>query len=133
VEVVVDASSIDTGVAGRDAHLRAPDFLDVKRYPDITFRTLRVTAPRAGQLRIAGELTIKGRVGTVTLDVENGGVARDPWGNERAGFSARTTIDRRDFGITGNLALDSGGGVIGERLDVEIDVEAVRQPDAVVV
>jgi polyisoprenoid-binding protein YceI len=131
VDVVIDASSIDTGVAARDTHLRAADFLDVKRYPDITFRPLHVTAPQAGQLRIVGELTIKGRVGEVTLEVDESGVTRDPWGNERAGFSARTGIDRRDFGITGNLALDTGGAVIGERIDIEIDVEAVRQDAAV--
>jgi polyisoprenoid-binding protein YceI len=130
VDVVIDASSIDTGVAGRDTHLRAGDFLDVRRYPDIAFRTLHVAAPRAGRLRIVGELTLKGRVGEVTLAVEDGGVTRDPWGNERAGFSARTAIDRRDFGISGNLALDSRGVVIGERIDIEIDVEAVRQAAA---
>jgi polyisoprenoid-binding protein YceI len=132
VDVVIDASSIDTGVAGRDTHLRAADFLDVKRYPDITFRPLHITAPQAGQLRIVGELTMKGRVGEVTLEVEDCGVTRDPCGNERAGFSARAAIDRRDFGVTGNLALDSGGLVIGERIEIQIDVEAVRQPAAVV-
>ncbi len=130
VDVVIDASSVDTGVAGRDAHLRAADFLDVKRHPDITFRTLRVTAPRSGRLRIVGELLIKGRVGEVTLEVKDNGLTRDTWGNERAGFSARTAIDRRDFGVSGNLALDSGGVVIGERIDIEIDVEAVRQAPA---
>jgi polyisoprenoid-binding protein YceI len=130
VNVVIDASSIDTGVAARDTHLRAADFLDVKRYPDMTFRTLHVTAPGAGRLRIVGELTIKGRAGEVTLEVEDGGITRDPWGNERAGFSARATIDRRDFGVAGNLALHRSGIVIGERIDIEIDVEAVRQAAA---
>jgi polyisoprenoid-binding protein YceI len=118
-------------IAGRDTHLRAADFLDVTRYPDITFRTLGVTAAQAGRLRIVGELTLKGRVGEATLEVEDNGITCDPWGNERAGFSAKTAIDRRDFGVTGNLALDSGGVVIGERVDIEIDVEAVRQPAAV--
>jgi polyisoprenoid-binding protein YceI len=128
VDVVIDASSIETGVAGRDAHVRAADFLDVRRYPEITFRALRVTRPEAGRLRLTGELTMKGRAGEVTLEVEDNGMTGDPWGNERAGFSARTSIDRREFGVTGNLALDSGGLVIGERIDIEIDVEAVRQP-----
>ena len=128
VDVVIDASSIETGVAARDRHLRTEDFLDVRRHPEITFRTLQVTAPRAGWLRIVGELTIKGRAGEATLHVEDNGIAHDPWGNERAGFSAKATIDRRDFGVTGNFALDSGGLVIGERIDIEIDVEAVRQP-----
>jgi polyisoprenoid-binding protein YceI len=132
VDAVLDASSIDTGVAGRDNHLRAPDFLDVKQYPDITFRTLHVTGPQPGLLQVLGELSIKGRVGEVTLEVEESGVTFDPWGNERIGFSARTSLDRRDFGITGNLALDTAGVVIGERIDVEIDVEAVRQPVEIV-
>jgi len=133
VDVVIDASSIETGVSGRDAHLRAADFLDVERFPDITFRTRQVSAPQAGRLRIMGELTIKGWAGEVTLEVEDNGITRDPWGNERAGFSATAAIDRRKFGIMGNLALDSGGAVIGERVDIEIDVEAVRQPAAVAV
>jgi polyisoprenoid-binding protein YceI len=81
---------------------------------------------------VLGELSIKGRVGEVTLEVEESGVTFDPWGNERIGFSARTSLDRRDFGITGNLALDTAGVVIGERIDVEIDVEAVRQPVEIV-
>jgi polyisoprenoid-binding protein YceI len=133
VDVVIDASSIETGVAARDTQLRAADFLDVERYPDITFRTRQVTAPQAGRLRIMGELTIKGRAGKVTLKVEDNGITRDPWGNERAGFSATAVIDRRKFGIMGNLALDSGGGVIGERVHIEIDVQAVRQPAAAAV
>jgi polyisoprenoid-binding protein YceI len=130
VDVFIDASSIDTGVARRDAHLRAADFLDVRRYPDITFRARRVTAPRAGRFRVVGELTIKDRVSDVTLEVVEHGVTPDEWGNSRARFSARTAIDRRDFGITGTLALDSRGVVIGERIDVEIDVEAVGQVPA---
>jgi polyisoprenoid-binding protein YceI len=127
VDVVIDAASIDTGLATRDTQLRAADFLDVERYPYITFQTLHVFAPQAGQLRIAGGLTIKGRVGQVMLEVEDSGFTRDPWGNERAGFSARTAIDRRDFDVTGTPALDSRGVVIGERIDIEIDVQAVRQ------
>jgi polyisoprenoid-binding protein YceI len=133
VDVVIDASSIETGVVARDTHLRAADFLDVERYPDITFRTRQLTAPQAGRLRIVGELTIKGKAAEVTLEVEDNGITHDPWGNERAGFSAAAAIDRRTFGIIGNLALDSGGVVIGERVDIEIDVEAVRQPAAVAV
>jgi polyisoprenoid-binding protein YceI len=77
-----------------------------------------------------GDLTLKGRTGEVTLEVKNNGITRDPWGNERAGFLATAAIDRRNFGVIGNLALDSGGVVIGERIDIEIDIEAVRQPAA---
>jgi len=127
VEVVIDASSIETGIADRDTHLRAADYLDVKRYPDITFRARYVTSAVDGRRTVRGMLAIKGRSREVTLEVEDAGVRQDAWGNERAGFSAKVSFDRRHFGVTGNLALKSGV-VIGERIDVEIQVEAVRQP-----
>jgi polyisoprenoid-binding protein YceI len=132
VDVVIDASSIETGLDARDNHLRAADFLDVKRYPDITFRTLRVTPPRDDIRQIIGELTIKGRAGEVTLFLEENGVTRDPWGNERAGYTATAAINRREFGIIGNPALDKLGVGIGERVEIECDVEAVRQATATV-
>ena len=128
VDVVIDPSSIDTGVARRDEHLRSADYLDVKRYPHIAFTARRVVAEPDGRLRVGGALTIRSVTRDVTLAVEPGGSTRDSWGLERARFSAVTAIDRRDFGFTGNLALDSGGVVIGARIDVEIEVEAVRQP-----
>lgn len=130
VNVVIDASSIDTGTAERDAHLRTAAFLDVDRYPDITFQTLLVTARQAGQFRLVGELTMKGRVGVVPLEVESSGVTLDSSGQERARFSANAAIRRRAFGTSGNLAWDNYGVMIGERIDIEIDVEAVREPAA---
>ena len=132
VEVVIDASSIDTGIAKRDTDLRSANFLDVEHYPDITFRSLGVTAEQVGRLRVAGELTMRGRVGEVRLEVESSGVTLDPSGFERARFSARAAIRRRDFGTSGNLAWDNYGVMIGEHLDIEIDVEAVRQPAAAI-
>jgi polyisoprenoid-binding protein YceI len=132
VEVVIDASSIDTGIAKRDADLRTANFLDVERYPDITFRSLGVTAEQVGRLRVAGELTMRGRVGEVSLEVESRGVTLDRSGSERAEFSARAAIRRRDFGASGNVAWDSYGVMIGERIDIEIDVDAVRQTTAAV-
>lgn len=132
VEVVIDASSIDTGIAKRDTDLRSANFLDVEGYPDITFRSLGVTAEQAGRLRVAGELTMKGRVGEVSLEVESRGVTLDRSGSERAEFSAKAAIRRRDFGASGNLAWDGYGVMIGERIDIEIDVEAVRQSTAAV-
>jgi len=128
VDVVIDASSIDTGIPKRDTDLRSANFLDVERYPDITFRTLYVTAWQANALQIAGELIMKGRVGEVILDTQSRGVTLDPAGYERARFSAKSAISRRDFGASGNVAWDKYGIMIGERIDVEIDVEAVRQP-----
>src|SRR6185295_12579766 len=110
----------------RDTDLRTANFLDVERYPEITFRTLHVAAGQAGQLRVLGELTMKGRVGEVILEAESGGVALDESGYERAGFSAKAAIKRRDFGASGSLAWDNYGVMIGERIDIEIEVEAVR-------
>jgi polyisoprenoid-binding protein YceI len=129
VDVVIDASSIDTGVANRDRDLRSANFLDVERYPDITFRTLHLTPRQADQFGIVGELTMKGRVGEVTLEVESSLVqSRDGHGR----FFARAALRRRDFGASGNLAWDKYGITIGERIDIEIDVEAVRQPAAAI-
>jgi polyisoprenoid-binding protein YceI len=127
VDVVIDASSIETGIDARDAHLRAGDYLDVKHYPDITFQAQPVGPAADGRRRLVGQLTLKGRTREVALDIEDNGIRRDGWGNDRAGFLARTVLNRRHLGLTGNLALDSGGVVIGKRVEVDIDVEAVRQ------
>ena len=128
VDVVIDASSIDTGVVRRDQHLRSSDYFDVTRYPQITFTGRHVSAEPEGRLRVVGTLTIKGLTREVTLAVVPNGRTLEPWGKQRVGFSATTSIDRREFGFTGNPALDTGGVVIGERIDVEIEVDAVRQP-----
>ena len=128
VDVVIDASSIDTGVARRDEHLRSTDYFDVSRYPQITFTSRRVSAERDGRLRVVGALTLRGVTREVALAVVPNGRTLEPWGKQRVGFSATASIDRRDFGFIGNPALDTGGVVIGERIDVEIEVDAVRQP-----
>lgn len=127
LDVVIDASSIDTGVADRDAHLRSADFFDVERYPEITFKSTAVTKAAADRLRVTGALTVKGVTRDVVLDVEVLGQAKDPWGNERAAFSATTAIDRRGFGLTWNQVLETGGVMVGERIDIAIEIEAVRQ------
>jgi polyisoprenoid-binding protein YceI len=127
LDVVIDAASIDTGVADRDAHLRSADFFDVERYPEITFKSSEVSRAASDRLRVAGALTIKGVARDVVLDVEVLGLAKDPWGNERAAFSATTSIDRRDFGLTWNQVLETGGVMVGDRIDIAIEIEAVRQ------
>lgn len=127
LDVVIDAGSIDTGVADRDAHLRSADFLDAAQFPEITFKSSTVERAGDDRLRLLGQLTIKGVTRDVALDVEDLGRAKDPWGNERAAFSARTSIDRRDFGLTWNQVLETGGVMVGERIDIEIEIEAVRQ------
>jgi polyisoprenoid-binding protein YceI len=127
LDVVIDAASIDTGVADRDAHLRSADFFDVERYPEITFKSSEVSRAASDRLRVAGALTIKGVARDVVLDVEVLGLAKDPWGNERAAFSATTSIDRKDFGLTWNQVLETGGVMVGDRIDIAIEIEAVRQ------
>jgi polyisoprenoid-binding protein YceI len=126
VDVTIDASSIDTNDAQRDAHLRSPDFLDVERFPSLTFRSTSVEDVGEGKLRIHGELTIRGVTRHVVLDTEYGGRVKDPWGNDRAGFSARASVDRTDFGLKWNLPLETGGIVVGTKVDIEIEVEAVQ-------
>jgi polyisoprenoid-binding protein YceI len=130
VEVVIDASSIQTGVSDRDAHLRSADFFDVEQHPEIRFRSTRVEPASRGALRLWGELTIRGVTREVALEVEYAGRAQDPWGNERAGYSARTSIDRSDYGLTWNQVLETGGVMVGDRIEIEIEVEAVKQAGA---
>ena len=127
LDVVVDTASIDTGVADRDTHLRSADFLDVEQFPEITFRSTGVTRTASDRLRLDGDLTIKGVTRTVVLDVEQLGTAKDPWGNERAAFSATTAVDRKEFGLTWNQVLETGGVMVGDRIEIAIDIEAVRQ------
>jgi polyisoprenoid-binding protein YceI len=128
VEVTIDAASIDTGDATRDGHLRSADFLDVEGHPSLTFTSTGVRAAGSGRWAVDGDLTVRGVTRTVVLDVELEGVAADPWGGERAVFSASTEIDREDFGLVWNQALEGGGVLVGRKVKIEIEAEAVRQP-----
>lgn len=127
VSAVIDASSIETGVEDRDTHLKSADFFDSASHPEITFKSTRVEMVGEERLRLLGDLTIRGATREVALDVEYAGQTKDPWGNVRAGFTAKTSIDRKDFGLTWNQLLEAGGLVVGDRVDVEIEVEAVKQ------
>lgn len=128
VEVSIKAASIDTRVADRDAHLKSPDFLDVEKYPEITFRSSHIERLGGDRLRIDGDLTIHGVTRPVTLDTTSEGQGKDPWGGERAGYSATTTIDRRDYGLLWNQALEQGGGwLVGHDVKITMDVELIRQ------
>ena len=127
VEATIDAASIDTGTAQRDTHLRSPDFLDVERYPEITFRSTRVEGDSPGGFRLEGDLTVHGVTRPVVLDVEYHGWTTDPWGGRRAGFSASTEVDREDFGLTWNVAIESGGVLVGKKAHLELEIEAVKQ------
>jgi len=126
VEVKIDAASVDTQVADRDNHLRSADFFDVARFPELTFRSRRVEKAGEG-LKVTGDLTMHGVTREVVLDAEFSGTGKDPWGNERAGFSARTSLDRRDYGLVWNAALETGGVLVGEKVEIAIELEAVKK------
>jgi polyisoprenoid-binding protein YceI len=127
VEVVIQAASIDTGVAQRDDHLRSPDFMDVEEFPQITFRSTSVDLTGGPEFRVTGDFTIRGTTRPVVLDAEYLGVVRDHTGGVRAGFSAKAELDREDFGMTWNMALEAGGVLVGKKLQIEIEVEAILQ------
>jgi len=126
VEATIDARSIETGVEQRDAHLRSADFFDVEKYPELRFRSTRIEKLDDNRFRVVGQLTIRDVTREVALDVEGGGRAKDPWGNERTGFVAKTTLDRKDFGLKWNQALEAGGVLVGDRVDIELDVQGVK-------
>ncbi len=127
VEVTIDAASIDTQVADRDAHLRSADFLDAATYPELTYASRKVESLGGGALRITGDLTLHGVTREVVLDAEFAGTGKDPWGNERAGFAAQAALDRREFGLVWNAAVETGGVLVGEKVEITIELEAVKK------
>lgn len=130
VEAVIDAASLDTRTQQRDDHLRSADFLDVVNYPKITFRSTRIEGAahaEGDRFKVVGDLTIRGTTCEVTLDATFDGTAKDPWGGERAGFTATTKIDRRDFGLTWNQALEAGGVLVSNEIRISIEAQAVKQ------
>ena len=129
VEVEIDASTIDTGVPDRDTHLRSADFLDVENHPQITFRSSKVAGAHkkeGDRFKVQGDLSIRGKSIPVTLDAAFEGAGKDPWGNEKAGFSAKTEIDRREWGLTWNQALEAGGILVANSVKIEIEAQAVQ-------
>jgi polyisoprenoid-binding protein YceI len=127
-EVTIDAGSITTGTDDRDTHLRSADFLDVERYPTLSFRSTAVRAgDEPGRYLVDGDLTIRDVTRPVTLDVEYLGWSDDPWGGKRAGFSATTEITRDDFGASWNVVVESGGLLVGKKVRIELEVEAILQ------
>ena len=129
VEVEFDTASLDTRSAQRDDHLRSADFLDVARFPVMTFRSTRVEGARmqpGTSFRVVGDLTIRDVTREVTLDAVFEGSGRDPWGGDRVSFAAETKIDRRDFGLTWNTALEAGGVLVSNDIKIQLEVQAVR-------
>lgn len=132
VNVEIDVSSIDTGVDDRDAHLRSADFFDVENHPTATFTSTSVSPKSDSDYVVTGDLTIAGVTRSVDLDLEYAGAVTDPWGNTRIVFSATTEINREEFGLTWNQALETGGVMVSKNAKIEIDVEAVHKVDATV-
>ena len=126
VSVEIDADSIDTKDAGRDEHLRSADFFGADEHPVLTFVTTDVQAA-GDRWKVTGDLTIAGVTKPVVLDTEVSGLAPDPWGNDRVAFSASTEVNREDFGLTWNAALETGGFLVGKTVKIDIEVEAVLQ------
>ncbi|MCU1277576.1 MAG: hypothetical protein JWM53_1122 [bacterium] len=126
VSVRIEAASIDTREEKRDAHLRSADFLDVENHPTLSFDSTNVEKLGDGEYRVAGDLTIRGVTRPVVLETEYLGGGKDPWGNERIGFSARTSVNRKEFGLTWNQALEAGGVLVGDKIEIALDIQAVK-------
>jgi polyisoprenoid-binding protein YceI len=122
----VDATTLDTKDEGRDQHLRSGDFFDVENYPTIDFVSTGVRVEN-GEMLVDGDLTIKGTTKPVTFDVDFGGFGSDPWGNYKAGATAKTVINREDFGLTWNAALETGGVLVGKDVTIELDLQGAHQ------
>ncbi len=128
VEVAIDVASVSTGHGQRDEHLRGPDFFDVTKYPTITFISNKVIKTDTNRLKVIGDLTLHGVTREVTVDVEGPTPeVKDPWGNFRRGATATTKINRREFGLTWNKVLDTGGLVVGDEVNIYVEVELIRK------
>lgn len=127
VDITINVASVDTREQQRDAHLRSADFFDVENFPTMTFKSRRIADVKGDRFRVVGDLTIRGVTREVILDVASEGRGKDPWGGERAGFSATATIKRSDFGLTWNQLLETGGVAVGDDVKISIDVEVVKK------
>jgi polyisoprenoid-binding protein YceI len=130
VDYRIKAASINTGNADRDKHLRSADFFDVEKFPEITFKSKSIKAAGKDRYDVTGTFTLHGVAKEITLPVTYGGMVKDPWGGTRAGFSTETTINRKDYGIVWNKALDSGGALLGDEVKIAINLEAAKAKDA---
>ena len=130
VDVQIEAASVNTKEVQRDGHLKSPDFFDAANYPYLTFKSKRVSVVDSQHAKLVGELTIRNVTREVTLDVEYAGQAKSPWGTTSAGFSVQAKINREDWGLTWNQALETGGVLVGKDITISIEVEIVKQPEA---
>ena len=130
LELTIQADSIDTGNADRDAHLRSNDFFDMENHPTLTFTSTSVEKVQEDVYKVTGDLTVRGVTKPVEIDFEYTGAAVDPFGNTRIGLEGSTTLNRRDFGLNWNAALDTGGVLVSEKVTLELDVSAIRTDEA---
>jgi polyisoprenoid-binding protein YceI len=126
LEVEIDATSVDTKDEKRDEHLRSADFFDVAKFPKLTFKSTKIEKD-GDDYKVTGDLTIKDVTKSVTLAVEGGAVVKDPWGGTRTGFSAKTTINRKDFGLAWNVALETGGFLVSDKIEITLEIEAIKK------
>jgi len=128
VDVTIDANTVDTGESKRDGDLKSANFFDVKNYPTITFKSTKIEKISAGKMKVTGNLTIHGVTKQVVLDVEGpSGAVKDPWGNTRVALNATTTVNRTDYGVKWNAKMDSGGMVVGDDVNINIDLEMTKK------
>lgn len=126
IEIEIDAATIDTRSEQRDQHLRSADFFDVENHPHLTFVSRRVERVGGSKYRITGDLTIRGTTREIVLDAEETGRGKDPWGQEKIGFTAESSLDRKDYGLTWNQALEAGGVLVSDEVKISIDGQAIR-------
>jgi polyisoprenoid-binding protein YceI len=130
VDVQIETASVNTREEKRDGHLKSPDFFDAEKYPYLTFKSKRIEMKDASHARLIGDLTIRDVTREVSLDVEYNGSAKSPWGTTSAGFSAKTSIKRKDWGLNWNVALETGGWLVGDDVHISVELEIVQQPEA---
>jgi polyisoprenoid-binding protein YceI len=131
VEATIDATTISTGVADRDNHLKSADFLDVANFPTLTFKSTKVELTGKETAKITGDLTIRGNTRSVVVEAEFFGQFKDLYGNQKVGFSGKTKINREDWGLTWNVALETGGWLVGKDINIELDLQAVLVTETV--
>ena len=127
IAFTVDTASVDTNNGDRDAHLRSADFFDVENHPKITFQSTKIVKTGDGDYDVTGDVTLRGVTRSEVFKVSFGGTGKDPWGNEKAGFSAAGTIKRSDYGLTWNAALETGGVLVGDEIKISLDIQAAKQ------
>lgn len=130
VDVKIAAASLNTRDEKRDGHLKSPDFLDIATHPHITFKNKRAQKTGENTGKLVGDLTIRGVTKEVTLEVEYNGQAKSPWGTVSAGFTAATKINRKEWDLNWNVALETGGVLVGDEVKIDLEVEIVKQPEA---